>query len=433
MDADVVVIGGGFAGLVAARDLAEAGRSVVLLEARDRLGGRTWTRAIAGTDVRAEFGAAWCYPEHQPALAAEIARAGVAMDRDRGSAGLAWFDGDELRTGDDAGRWVREAVAGVPAIGEALRRVGAATATAPDGTPDLAGFADLDVDVAGWLRTVDATPDADAYLRSFAAAMGGGDPGHLSMLGLVLDAVQEGYTFDGLSDDLGSTFVDGTVSLVEAIAAQAPVDVRRSSPVVRVRASDADVTADLARGGSVAARAAVVALPLHVWVDVAFEPGLGEAKRSAAVTGHAGMSTKALSIVDGMPDGLTALGWSTPLHAVISGRPVTGGRLVTSFSGTRTIRPDDRDAVERALRAYVPTASVVATDGHDWVIDPYSKSTWFAPKPGWYTGDPEARLAPEGRIAFAGSDIADRGAGWIEGAVRTGHRAAGDVQGILGA
>jgi monoamine oxidase len=42
MDADVLVIGGGFAGLVAARDLRERGRNVILLEARDRLGGRTW-------------------------------------------------------------------------------------------------------------------------------------------------------------------------------------------------------------------------------------------------------------------------------------------------------------------------------------------------------------------------------------------------------
>jgi len=46
MDADVVVIGAGFAGIAAARDLAEAGRRVVVMEARDRIGGRTWYRGI---------------------------------------------------------------------------------------------------------------------------------------------------------------------------------------------------------------------------------------------------------------------------------------------------------------------------------------------------------------------------------------------------
>ena len=45
---DVVVIGAGFAGLVAARDLIEAGRTVVVLEARDRAGGRTYSTTFPG-------------------------------------------------------------------------------------------------------------------------------------------------------------------------------------------------------------------------------------------------------------------------------------------------------------------------------------------------------------------------------------------------
>ena len=48
---DVVVIGAGFAGLVAARDLIEAGRNVVVLEARNRPGGRTYSDTFPGTDV----------------------------------------------------------------------------------------------------------------------------------------------------------------------------------------------------------------------------------------------------------------------------------------------------------------------------------------------------------------------------------------------
>ena len=51
MDVDVVVLGGGLAGLVAARDVAAAGQRVTVLEARDLLGGRTWTSTLSGTDV----------------------------------------------------------------------------------------------------------------------------------------------------------------------------------------------------------------------------------------------------------------------------------------------------------------------------------------------------------------------------------------------
>ena len=79
----------------------------------------------------------------------------------------------------------------------------------------------------------------------------------------------------------------------------------------------------------------------------------------------------------------------------------------------------------------MPGASVLAADGHDWITDTYSKSTWFAAKQGWYADPPSARASIEGRVAFAGSDIAAEGAGWIEGAVRSGSAAAADVLRLL--
>lgn len=72
VDADVVVVGAGFAGLTAARRVAEAGRSVVVLEARDRAGGRTETIDVAGTWV--DIGGQWVGPgqDHLEALAEEV-------------------------------------------------------------------------------------------------------------------------------------------------------------------------------------------------------------------------------------------------------------------------------------------------------------------------------------------------------------------------
>ena len=66
MDADVVVLGAGFAGITAARDLREAGVRVVVLEARDRIGGRTWYREIPGTGVSAEYGGMFFSRATQP-------------------------------------------------------------------------------------------------------------------------------------------------------------------------------------------------------------------------------------------------------------------------------------------------------------------------------------------------------------------------------
>ena len=169
-----------------------------------------------------------------------------------------------------------------------------------------------------------------------------------------------------------------------------------------------------------------MALPLHVWVDVSFDPPPPEAKRRAAISGHAGASTKVLAIADGVPEGFLGLGWPADLQGVVGGPEVPGGRLVTGFSGTRTIRVDDRTAVERAIGAYLPDATIVATGGHDWVIDPYSKSTFAPPRAGT-TGDARARSWLEGRLAFAGSDVAVEGSGGSKarcGAARTPPRVA---------
>ena len=102
MDTSVVVIGAGFAGIVAARDLSEAGRSVVVLEARDRIGGRTWYREVPGTGVMAEYGGMFLSRATQPNMAREIERYGNAVIHAADPNTVAWIDGDRRDEGMDA-------------------------------------------------------------------------------------------------------------------------------------------------------------------------------------------------------------------------------------------------------------------------------------------------------------------------------------------
>ena len=78
---DVVVIGGGFAGITAARDLKHRGLNVLLLEARDRLGGRTWFKEVNGFHV--ELGGTWIHWT-QPFVWAEKERYGLEVQETRG-------------------------------------------------------------------------------------------------------------------------------------------------------------------------------------------------------------------------------------------------------------------------------------------------------------------------------------------------------------
>ena len=88
-DADVVVIGAGFAGLVAARELGRAGLDVLVLEARDRVGGRTWTDRRLGHDL--ELGGTWVHWV-QPHAWAEMTRYGREITRSP-AAGRAYWHG----------------------------------------------------------------------------------------------------------------------------------------------------------------------------------------------------------------------------------------------------------------------------------------------------------------------------------------------------
>ena len=94
--ADVVVVGGGIAGLITARELTKAGLRVVVLEARERLGGRVWTDRRLGRDL--EIGGTWLH-WLQPHVWAEITRYGLEVTRGPRPEQAYWFAGDEVRKG----------------------------------------------------------------------------------------------------------------------------------------------------------------------------------------------------------------------------------------------------------------------------------------------------------------------------------------------
>ena len=417
-DADVIVIGAGFTGIAAARDLREAGHRAIVLEARDRIGGRTWYREIPGTGVWAEYGGMFFSRAEQPYLAREIERYGIAVTSPGQPEVFGWVRGTTRTVG-------MEAIGEVQASLEGSRmRASLDDVAAAFRSGDRTRLDALDMPAARWIEQVGAGPEASDYLRAFLAAMGGSSVERCSVLPLLWDMVELGYTPIDVFVDMGELFTDGTKSLIDAMAAD--LDVRFGSVVTHV-GHDADrVTVRLADGSVVTAPAAVVALPLNVWADVTFDPPPAEPKRAAASRRHPGEVSKVLAIVRNAPTTYLGAGWGTPINAGFVTKPAgEDARLFMGFSVQPRVDLEDREAVAAAVRAHLPEAEVVETAGHDWIADPFANGTWLSTPPTWFSdGTFEALTEQEGRLAFAGSDIAREGAGWIEGAIASGIVAA---------
>src|SRR5262245_40100850 len=278
MDADVVVIGAGFAGIAAARDLRGAGRSVVVVEARDRIGGRTWYRGLPGAGISVEHGGMFFSRATQPNLASEIQRYGVGVTPMTPPDVVAWVRGATRVAGrEDVDRLLSQLQAS--RLTEALAMTEKAFAS-----EDRTALAALDLTASAWIDGLGAEPEAADVLRAFMASMGGAGLERISILPLLWDMIELDYaSVVDVFLDVGELFTDGTKSLIDAMASG--VDVRFGSVVTRVEHDGAVARVTLRDGSAVEASAAVVALPVNVWADVAFDPPLAAPKARVASEG----------------------------------------------------------------------------------------------------------------------------------------------------
>jgi monoamine oxidase len=104
---------------------------------------------------------------------------------------------------------------------------------------------------------------------------------------------------------------------------------------------------------------------------------------------------------------------------------------MVGFALPAQLDPHDNTAVARAVHEFLPDVEVVSTDFHDWNDDPYSQGTWMAFRPGQIMRITPGLLQPHGSVVFAGSDVAHGWAGWIDGAIESGARAAEQLHGQL--
>jgi pseudooxynicotine dehydrogenase len=417
---DVIVVGGGFAGVTAAREAALRGRSVLLLEARERLGGRTWTADWDGLPI--EYGGGWVH-WHQPHTWSEITRAGLGVVLSEDAERATWFVGTERREGTIA---ERDAIAerGWNRFVEGVRDALPNPHDPLLALDELARFDGLTI--ADRLTELELDAEEhdvlEAELESLAHAPLD-DAGAVSVLrwhGL------SGYSL-ALTQYTGGrvTLADGTAALVHAIASGAAFEVRLATPVAAVRAGRDRVEVETREGVVLAASAAVVAVPLNVLGAIEFEPQLSEVKREGIALGQASRGVKIF---------IRARGEDVLQNAIQPGHPFgyldteellgDGAQLQIGF-GIDAQRCDASDlpGVQRALDEILPGYEALAATAHDWLADEYARGTWAIHRPGWYTSHHAEMRRPEGRLVLAGSDLANGWAGFIDGAIESGLRA----------
>lgn len=422
---DVIVVGGGLAGLTAARELGRD-RNVLLLEARDRLGGRTWVSSFAGVDV--EMGGAFVHWS-QPHMWAEVTRYGLGIvelpDAERGF--LRRDDGiEEL----DPKAFIE--------LGGAFEQLCAGTEgylvepmSFPEG-PD-AVEADL-ASTAQRIAALDLDPRRRDLLDALCAGLSSAPNDRVGFLTIARSFALAGFAGQMVLDTNGRWALEGgTATLVGAMRRDLRADVHLGTRVEEIAQDETGVTVRTTDGEH-AASVAIVALPVNALGAVRFDPPLSERKREAADEGLVSRGVKVWAkLAGGSPTMFGAAPDRFPLSFVETVAPTPdGGTVVVGFGpSAAALSPDDPEPVARAIEDLLPGARVEEVGGHDWVRDPLTGETWASYGPGrslrWL---PELERR-EGRIAFAGSDFARGWGAYMDGAIETGLRASREIEAIL--
>ncbi len=425
---DVVVLGAGAAGLAAARALGRAGAACIVLEARDRVGGRIYPRDDAALPLPVELGAEFVHgmPAVSFALLREAGR--VALDVGEGSFA---YEAGALRAGRDPFGIVEGAMRRARELRE-------------------------DVSIEDFTR--DFAEDERRYTRMMVEGFDAADPRRASTRALAAE----------WNDDQGQTSREfrpagGYGPLLRALHDALDPDRGRvllATPVRAVRrgARGVEVEATSAFGAPLAVRAqaAVVSLPVGVLRagTVRFEPALPAAKQAAFEQLVMGPVHKLVlrfrrafwETVDAQryrdgaffhhpgaafPSYWTLLPQRAPVLIAWAGGPKADAlaeldpaqRLALALDGLRALFGSEAD----------PHGELEVAHAHDWQRDPYARGAYSYVAVGGGSARADLAAPVDGRLFFCGEAASTDGeAGTVAGALETGERAAREALAALG-
>ncbi|KAA1417170.1 NAD(P)/FAD-dependent oxidoreductase [Nocardioides humilatus] len=445
---DAVVVGAGISGLTAARNLAAKGVKVLVVEARDRVGGRVLNHHLRAGGV-IEAGGAFVGPtqDHILKLSDEL---GVKTFKE-------YLEGDNVYIKDGRRSTFKGTVPPDPSIllDAALLQSkldGMAKKIAVDAPWDHPKAAEWDaITVKDWVADQSLVSDVDDLLKCYFQPSWGSDAGNVSVLFLAWFIATAGNetnvgtfersssTKDGAQD---SRFKLGSQTVPIRMARELGGRVALNAPVRKIVQADGWATVHTDRG-AVRAKRVIVACPPPLVLDIEWHPQLPTKRRKlleAMPMGHLMKCDAVYETPFWREDGLTGSGLANAgaTRAVFDNTPANGGPgVLLAFVGGSTWKKYGRLPLAERKKAVLEgfaemfgeqALHPIEYTEHDWTLEPWTTGGPIAlPKPGAISTNGHTIREPHGRVHWAGTETSTYWSGFMDGAVRAGERAAREV------
>jgi monoamine oxidase len=452
-ECQALVVGAGYAGLAAARELLRAGVDVLVVEARDRVGGRVWTDTTA-TGALIDHGGQWIGPgqDHLQKLADECGAA--TFPTFTAGDGVEWRAGQRrtyaglIPTSDPAA-----AADGIEAIFELDLASGDVPLDAPWEAPDAR--ARDEQTLGSWLAATVASDGARQVITVAVKSIFGTEPGELSLLFTHFYLRSGGGLMNLARTTNGAQerrFTGGAQQGAHFLAAELGPRLLLSSPVSAISYGPSGVEVTVRPPGPTApttirAERVIVAMPPALSVRLEWSPPLPGRRDQLCMRAPMGSVTKVHAVYDRpfwRDDGLNGQVVSDDgaVRVTFDDSPDDGshGILLGFIAGDECRALDAATPAERGrvavadfTRYFGPAAArpLEVVEQH-WPAEPYTRGGPVAVfSPGLLTGFGPALREPVGPVHWAGTETATVWCGYIDGALSSGIRAAAEVAAAL--
>ncbi|MEV5001837.1 flavin monoamine oxidase family protein [Nocardioides sp. LML1-1-1.1] len=440
---DVVIIGAGFAGLSAADRLVSLGKSVRVVEGRDRVGGRSLTGQVAGVEV--DFGATWVSPRHT-AIRGLAERVGcTTTDQFAEGRNVLWMAGKRRTYASTIPKVSPVALVDMARVQLALEKLVATIDVDQAWESPEADRLDT-ISFGEWLDQKHALSATRALMTVVSKVQWGCTPGDVSLLH-ALRYIRAAGGVDHMLDVEGGQqqerYLQTTQEIAKRLADQLGDSVLLGAPVRRVTQDDEGVTVHTDTEVISASYAIVTAAPAHR-ADIVFEPPLPEAAAGLARSWRMGVLSKAFVAYDkpfwrtnGLSGEAVTDTGTVFITFDVSPEP-TGPGILMAFCDPRVFDDFDQETrrsqvIKQLVDLYGEQASSpIDYVDHRWGAEPFAPggpNPAVAPRATTTYG--MALAEPHSRVHWAGTETAGEWAGCMNGAVLTGQRVAERVNELL--